>query len=56
MQAVAQMQALTGTPVALCRPQQPRCRAIVLTRSVVRSRTYLMTRHAQPSVTPPFSH
>ena len=56
MQAVAQMQALTKTPVAVYRPQQQRCRALVLSRSVVRSRTHLMTRHAQPSVTAPFSH
>ncbi len=53
MQAVAQMQALARTPVAVHRPQQPRCRAVVSSRVIVRPRTFLMARCAQPTVRPP---
>ena len=54
MQAVAQMQALARNPVAVQRPVQPRCRAVVSSRVIVRPRTFLMTRRAQPTVLPPF--
>jgi len=53
MQAVTQMQALTRSPVAAQRAQQPRCRATGPSRSIVRPRTFLMTRRAQPTVRPP---